>query len=328
MAALSGNPTNVKADSKDGTASATITWTAPGGVTRYRIRAFVGDVAVKTSGIVAAPRSSHTFTGLEYGIPYTLKVQAGDASTWGTETVASPATVTPSAQPPSAPGQPTLDVVADRKVRATWTEPDSSGGAAITSYLVQLYAGGKRDGDEKKTTATSLDITTGDSTATYTVTVKAVNAMSKVSPSSEESKGVVPTARAATVIADSPAGGGGNQNPGGAPMVAAPPAATGGTGAPAASNGSTATTAPSFTKTVSTKSRTSTRTLLSLSRLSVPKGAAVRYSIPTSSAKVCRKSGSVVIPKKAGTCAVTVAVYVNGKKKNYRTVRLRIVAGK
>ena len=335
-AALGGNPTDVTADSKDGTASATIRWTAPTGTTRYRVRAYIGNVAVKTSGILAAPRSNFTFTGLEYGIPYSLKVQAGDASSWGTETDSTPATVTPEAAAPSAPGQPTVDVLSDKKLRASWTEPDSTGGAVITAYLVQVYQSGKRDGDEKRTTATSLDLTTGDSTSTYTVTVKAVNAMSKTSPSSEESKGIVPTVRAATLIADSPSSGntgntgntGDNQQNANPPMVAAPPATGGTSSSPTASTASGSTATPSYAKTVTLKSRTSTKTLLALSKLTVPKGATLRYSVVSSSVKICTKKGTIVIPKKTGTCAVIVGVYVNGKKKNYRTVRLHIVSAK
>ena len=82
VAAISGDPTNVKADAPPGTATAVVTWTAPSGVTRYRIKAYIGDVSVKTSGILSAPRSTYTFSGLEYDIPYAIKVEAGDDSTW------------------------------------------------------------------------------------------------------------------------------------------------------------------------------------------------------------------------------------------------------
>ena len=107
MAAPS-DPTGISTETKAGTASATISWTAPAGVTRYRVRAYVGNVAVKVSPVLAASAVRYTFTGLEYKIPYSLKVQAGDASSWGNEVGTNPAsTVTPVAAPPSAPGRPT-----------------------------------------------------------------------------------------------------------------------------------------------------------------------------------------------------------------------------
>ena len=358
VAAISGDPTNVKADAPPGTATAVVTWTAPSGVTRYRIKAYIGDVSVKTSGILSAPRSTYTFSGLEYDIPYAIKVEAGDDSTWRTAVASTPATVTPAAASPSAPAAPKLASAGDKKLKAEWLIPSSNGGATIVSYSVQLKKSGTggtwENVDQPITTSNVLELTltTNDSTTQYAVTVTAKNSAGKSSEASVESN--LATAAVATIMTTPPTtplptpsngnGGGGTNttvaptpNRGSNSPTTSPPSSGGD------SNAATNTTVPtaakedqltrivspvyaapaiSYTKTVSIKAKTTTKTLLSLSRLSVPKGSTTAYALSTTSKKYCSLKGTVVTAIKAGTCSITVTVKQKSGKKTSKTVKL------
>jgi hypothetical protein len=78
----------------------------------------------------------------------------------------------------------------------------------------------------------------------------------------------------------------------------------------------------SYTKTVSIKAKTTTKTLLGLSRLSVPKGSTTAYALSTTSKKYCSLKGTVVTAVKAGTCSITVTVKLKSGKKTSKTVKL------
>lgn len=358
-AAISGDPTNVKADAPPGTATAVVTWTAPSGVTRYRIKAYVGDVSVKTSGILSAPRSTYTFSGLEYDIPYAIKVEAGDDSTWRTAVASTPLTVTPAAASPSAPAAPKLASAGDKKLKAEWLVPLSNGGATIASYSVQLKKSGTggtwENVGQPITTSNVLELTltTNDSTTQYAVTVTAKNSAGKSSEASVESN--LATAAVATIMAtptttaaprpSTGSSGGGatttvapTPSRGSNPTTTTSPPSSGGD-----SNATTNTTVPtatkedqltrivspvyaapaiSYTKTVSIKAKTTTKTLLSLSRLSVPKGSTTAYVLSTTSKKYCSLKGTVVTAVKAGTCSITVTVKQKSGKKTSKTVKL------
>ena len=358
VAAISGDPTNVKADAPPGTATAVVTWTAPSGVTRYRIKAYIGDVSVKTSGILSAPRSTYTFSGLEYDIPYAIKVEAGDDSTWRTAVASTPATVTPAAASPSAPAAPKLASAGDKKLKAEWLIPSSNGGATIVSYSVQLKKSGTggtwENVDQPITTSNVLELTltTNDSTTQYAVTVTAKNSAGKSSEASVESN--LATAAVATIMTTPPTtplptpsngnGGGGTNttvaptpNRGSNSPTTSPPSS--GSGNNAATNTTVPTAAKedqltrivspvyaapaiSYTKTVSIKAKTTTKTLLSLSRLSVPKGSTTAYALSTTSKKYCSLKGTVVTAVKAGTCSITVTVKQKSGKKTSKTVKL------
>ena len=357
-AAISGDPTNVKADAPPGTATAVVTWTAPSGVTRYRIKAYIGDVSVKTSGILSAPRSTYTFSGLEYDIPYAIKVEAGDDSTWRTAVASTPATVTPAAASPSAPAAPKLASAGDKKLKAEWLIPSSNGGATIVSYSVQLKKSGTggtwENVDQPITTSNVLELTltTNDSTTQYAVTVTAKNSAGKSSEASVESN--LATAAVATIMTTpptTPLPTPSNGNGGGGTNTTVAPAPNRGSNSPTTSppssgsgnNAATNTTVPtaakedqltrivspvyaapaiSYTKTVSIKAKTTTKTLLSLSRLSVPKGSTTAFALSTTSKKYCSLKGTVVTAVKAGTCSITVTVKQKSGKKTSKTVKL------
>lgn len=351
--ATPANPTGVVAESKAGTASATISWVAPTGATRFRARAYIGNVAVKMSTILSATTTRHTFVGLEYRIPYTLKVQAGDGSTWGTEVGSTPASVVPEAAPPSAPDKPTVSVVADKKITAKWAAPASTGGSPIDSYQVQLHRKGDAIGDPVTVKGVSYDFTTEDATGSYSVTVKAVNAMALVSPVSEESDSIVPELKAAVAVTVPRSGsgggsgggsnggagnsGGGSNNTGsgnsgggnsggsgttGGGNVAVPLAVT---PVPAlqATTPATTTSSARYTKSVKINTRTTKRTVLALSRLKTSKSSKVTYTISSTSRKICSMSSTSIKALRAGTCSVKVTVKT-GRTTSSRTVKLLV----
>jgi hypothetical protein len=350
-AAISGDPTNVKADAPPGTATAVVTWTAPSDVTRYRIKAYIGDVAVKTSGIISAPRSTYTFSGLEYDIPYAIKVEAGDDSTWRTAVASTPATVTPAAASPSAPAAPKLASAGDKKLKAEWLVPSSNGGATIVSYSVQLKKSGTggtwENVGQPITTSNVLELTltTNDSTTQYAVTVTAKNSAGKSSEASVESNLATAAVETISTTPATPSGGnsgsggsGGNSGGGGSNSPTNSPQSSGGE-----NNSATNTPVPSaakedqltrivspvyaapaafYSKTVTISAKTTTKTLLSLSRLSAPKGSTTSYVLSTSSKKYCSLKGTVVTAMKAGTCSITVTVKQKTVKKTSKVVKL------
>ena len=315
-------------------------------------------MAVKTSGIVSAPRSSYTFSGLEYDIPYAIKVEAGDDSTWRTAVASTPATVTPAAASPSAPAAPKLASAGDKKLKAEWLVPSSNGGATIVSYSVQLKKSGTggtwENVGQPITTSNVLELTltTNDSTTQYAVTVTAKNSAGKSSEASVESN--LATAAVATIMTTpptTPLPTPSNGNGGGGTNTTVAPAPNRGSNSPTTSppssggdsNAATNTTVPtaakedqltrivspvyaapaiSYTKTVSIKAKTTTKTLLSLSRLSVPKGSTTAYALSTTSKKYCSLKGTVVTAVKAGTCSIIVTVKQKSGKKTSKTVKL------
>jgi hypothetical protein len=315
--AAPSSPTNVKANSPDGTATATVTWSAVAGATRYRAKAFIGLVAVKTSKSLANNSRSFTFNGLEYDIPYILKVEAGDASSWSSPGAAS--AVVPQAASPSAPPQPELTVTADQELKATWSEPSSDGGSLITKYQVQLMKGAEMVGSPSVTTARNISLTTDDKTSSYSVTVSATNAAGKTSSISEPSSPVIPTFVAVARLApptprapnspnspssggsNSPSSGGGNSN---SPALSPTPAT------------------PRYTKVIKAKATTSSKTLLSLSKLPAPQGSKTSLTVVSSSRKFCQLKGTSVKNLKPGTCSVKVTVTTKAGKKTSRTVKL------
>ncbi len=330
--AAPNSPTNVKANSPDGTATATVTWSAVAGATRYRAKAFIGLVAVKTSKILTDNSRSFTFNGLEYDIPYILKVEAGDASSWSSPGAAS--AVVPQAASPSAPPQPDLTVTADQELKATWSEPSSDGGSLITKYQVQLMKGAEMVGSPSVTTARNISLTTDDKTSSYSVTVSATNAAGKTSSISEPSSPVIPTFVAVARLApatprapispgspssggsSNPSSGGGNSN---SPIVNNP------TSNQNSQVVSPTPATPRYTKVIKAKATTSSKTLLSLSKLPTPKGSKTSLSVAASSRKICQLKGTSVKNTAKGTCSVKVTVTTKSGKKTSRTVKL--VAG-
>jgi hypothetical protein len=343
-------PTSVTVSTKDGTGTATIKWTplTVAGVNGYKVRARIGNVTVKTAVVTGGSSESYTFTGLEYKIPYTLGVKAGNSSGYAADYTEASSAVTLQAAPPSPPDKPLVAVTKDGEIDATWAPPSETGGSSIVSYSVQLWNKGEKFGDPKlpTTTATSFD-TKGDTTSQFTVTVQAVNAAGLVSIASDSSESIV-AKKTATAAPATPSGGnsgsggsggsGGNSGGGGSNSPTNSPQSSGGennsatnTPVPSASKEDQLTrivspvyAAPAafYSKTVTISAKTTTKTLLSLSRLSVPKGSTTSYVLSTSSRKYCSLKGTVVTAMKAGTCSITVTVKQKTGKKTSKVVKL------
>jgi len=132
-------PINVTAEAEN--ESAIVSWSAPpdagstlpgnGGadITGYKIQRSPGDI------VLTASTNSVTFTGLTNGTAYTFTVKAvnsvGDSSASNSSSPVIPATV---------PSQPRNVIASSRDSSAyvEWLVPSSTGGKAITSYLVYV----------------------------------------------------------------------------------------------------------------------------------------------------------------------------------------------
>jgi uncharacterized protein (TIGR02145 family) len=176
-----GAPTNVSAT--PGNASATITFTAPGGgstITGYAVTSIPGGFTGTGSA------SPITVTGLTNGTAYTFTVIATNAN--GSS---SPSSASNSVIPSAGPGVPTIGTATKGNAQATvtFTAPVSNGGSVITGYTVTSSPGGITH-----IGTTSPIIVTGLTNGTaYTFTVFATNANGNSSPSSA-SNSVTPSA--------------------------------------------------------------------------------------------------------------------------------------
>jgi 5'-nucleotidase len=177
-ATVSGAPTAVTAVA--GNAEATVSWTAPtadGGapITGYTVAAAPGGATCTTTGALTC-----TVTGLTNGTAHTFTVVATNGV--GNSAASEPSnSVTPTA-PTTVPGAPTgvSAVPGDRRLTVSWTAPASTGGAAITDYVVQYRRVGAStwttapDGVSTATTAVVTGLTNGTA---YQVRVAAVNSV-------------------------------------------------------------------------------------------------------------------------------------------------------
>jgi hypothetical protein len=280
----------------------------------------------------------------------------GTWSSWG---VASPDPITPVAAAPSAPGQPTLSVIEDKRIKVEWALPSSDGGSPIASYSVQLLQEGVAAGEPVTTTSLQLEMDTADTTSSYSVTVAAVNNASLKSTASEPSDPISAKKKAAATVeipaASPPAGGGTDRTPasGGTDKTPASggtdktPAVDGAVKTPAASTEKTPETntektpsvstpainqlqmlvspspvVPAYTKVIKTKSKVTSKTLVALSKLTVAKTSKTSFKLATASKKYCQLNGSTLKNIKKGTCLVTVTVTTKAGKKKSRTVKL------
>jgi hypothetical protein len=342
-------PTSRVATSTPGTGTATITWAGVANATNYQARVLIGKVPIKTSTSLAENSRTYTFIGLEYGVPIKLQVRSMDG-TWSSWGVASPDPITPVAAAPSAPGQPTLSVIEDKRIKVEWALPSSDGGSPIASYSVQLLQEGVAAGEPVTTTSLQLEMDTADTTSSYSVTVAAVNNASLKSTASEPSDPISAKKKAAATVeipaVSPPAGGGTDRTPasGGTDKT---PAVDGAVKTPAASTEKTPETntektpsvntpainqlqrlvspspvVPAYTKVIKKKSKVTSKTLVALSKLTVAKTSKTSFKLATASKKYCQLSGSTVKNVKAGTCLVTVTVTTKAGKKKSRTVKL------
>ncbi|MBU2668769.1 fibronectin type III domain-containing protein [Actinoplanes bogorensis] len=187
--------------SSSASGDATLAWTAPvndGGtaVVAYTVQAYQAGVAV-TGKTCATATLACTVSGLTNGTAYTLRVSATTAFTTGAESADS-APVTPV----GPPGAPTIASVLGGSGQATltWTAPVFTGGAPITSYLVQAYQGGVAVTGKTCTTATLTCTVSGLTNGTaYTLRVTAGNGTT-TGPASADSTSVTPLAPVVPVI--------------------------------------------------------------------------------------------------------------------------------
>lgn len=186
-----GAPTNVTAIA--GNAQATVTWTAPssnGGnpITGYVVTPYIGSAAQAPTAFNSTA-TTQTVTGLTNGTTYTFTVAAVNAQGTGTASaqsnVVTPATV---------PGAPTSVTAVGGNAQATvsWTAPGSTGGSAITGYVVTPFIGSTAQTattfNSTSTTQTVTGLTNGTA---YTFTVAAINSVG-TGPASAQSAAVTP----------------------------------------------------------------------------------------------------------------------------------------
>jgi uncharacterized membrane protein YgcG len=352
LSAATSAPSTINAISNRGTGVIEVTWSIVSGATSYQTRLLIGTVPVKVSPTILSNKpQKFTFVGLEYNVPYRVQVRSSDG-TWSSYGNATENPVIPQAGKPSTPDQPTVSVTDDFKLKATWSPPSSSGGSPITSYSVQLLQGSTAAGEPVVVKGLEVELQTKDKTNQYSVTVVAVNEANVSSEASEASSPVAAEKRAAALVvsprppSNSPSSGGNNNSPSsggsgspssggsGSPTSggSSTPSNNGGNNSPAASptpvvDQTTRTVSPTpvtprYTKVIKAKATTSSKTLLSLSKLPSPKGSKTTLSVAASSRKICQLKGTSVKNIRKGTCSVKVTVTTKSGKKTYRTVKL------
>ena len=290
---------------------------------------------IKTSTSLGPAIRSYTFTGLEYNVPVKLQVQSLDG-TWSAYGVATPATVKPVAADPSAPGQPTVSVIENKRIKVEWALPSSDGGSPIVSYSVQLLIGSDSAGAPVTTTALQLELDTADTTSSYSVTVAAINSAGLKSSASEASAPVVAEKKAVSTVDVTPGSGGSGESPatgggsGNTPSSGGSPAASGEVKpvvqTPAV-NQLTQVVSPlpaatAYSKVIKAKSTTTSKTLVNLSKLNTPKGSKTSFTVAIASKKYCQLAGTTVKSLRTGSCSVKVTVTTKTGKKTSRTVKL------
>ena len=152
-------PTGVTATA--GTASATVSWTAPdpqgSPITSYTVTPYVGStpqVPVTVSG--SPPATTALMAGLTDGTSYTFAVTATNAV--GTGASSAPSSAVTPADVPAPPAAVTAVTAGSGSLSVSWT-PQSNGGSTITSYTVTPFAGSTAGnaGDRQRVTTGHLD---------------------------------------------------------------------------------------------------------------------------------------------------------------------------
>jgi hypothetical protein len=352
LTAATAAPSTINAISNRGTGVIEVTWSTVNGATSYQARLLIGTVPVKVSPTILSNKpQKFTFVGLEYNVPYRVQVRSSDG-TWSSYGNATENPVIPQAGKPSTPDQPTVSVTDDLKLKATWSPPSSTGGSPINSYSVQLMQGSSAAGEPVVVKGLEVELQTKDKTNQYSVTVVAVNEANVSSEASEASSPVVAEKKAAALVVlprppnNSPSSGGNNSSPssGGSGTPSSGGSGTpssGGSNSPSSSGGgnspavvptpvvdqgtrtvSPTPATPRYTKVIKAKATTSSKTLLSLSKLPAPKGSKTSLTVASSSRKFCQVKGTSVKNLKRGTCSVKVTVTTKSGKKTSRTVKL------
>ena len=185
-----GAPTGLTAT--PGNARVSLSWTAPtdtGGseitdyVVQWRLKS---DIIWVTLNDGTGTTTSATVTGLQNGSEYVFRVWAVYGESLGP--TSGSVLATPSAPASAPPGPPlTLTVISgNTQASLSWTAPTSTGGAAITDYIIEYKAASASqwstfaDGTSTSTTATVTGLTNGTD---YQFRVSAVNSVGTGSPS-------------------------------------------------------------------------------------------------------------------------------------------------
>jgi predicted phage tail protein len=188
-----------------GNAQASLTWTAPtsnGGaaITDYIVQSSTDGTNWTTFADGTSTTTSATVTGLTNGTSYTFRVAAANAAGNSSYSTASAAVT-----PVTTAGAPTAvaGTAGNTQVSLIWTPPTSTGGTAITDYIIQSSTNGTTwttfaDDTSTAASATVTGLTNGTS---YTFRVAAVNAVGAGSYSTASSS-VTPmtTAEAPTAV--------------------------------------------------------------------------------------------------------------------------------
>ena len=185
-----GAPSSVTGTAGD--AQVSLSWTAPssnGGsaITDYIVQYSINGGSWTTFNDGTSTSTSATVTGLTNGSAYTFQVAAINAAGTGIHS-ASSLGVTPA----TTPGAPTnvTGTAGASQVLLSWTAPASTGGSAITDYVIQVKpaSGGAwttfSDGTSTSTSATVTGLTNG---AAHIFQVAAVNGVGQGSYSASSS---------------------------------------------------------------------------------------------------------------------------------------------
>ncbi len=192
-----------------GNASATVTWTAPasnGGssITGYVVTPYLNGTTAQTAQTFNSTATSETVSGLTNGSAYTFTVAAiNSVGTGGASAQSNSVT------PATTPGAPTIGAVTGGNASATvsWTAPASTGGAAITAYVVTPYVGGAAQiAQQFNSTATTQTVTGLTNGTAYTFTVAAINSVGTGTQSGSSSSVTPATTPGAPTIGTATAG--------------------------------------------------------------------------------------------------------------------------
>ena len=164
-----------------GNTQVALTWTAPASNGGAAITDYVVQYKASSSGTWltfadgTSTTTSATVTGLTNGTAYDFQVAA--TNTAGTSSYSTSTSVTPY----TTPGAPTAlaGTAGNTQVALTWTAPASTGGSAITDYVVQYKVNGAASFStfaDGTSTATSATVTGLSNNTTYVFQVAAVNA--------------------------------------------------------------------------------------------------------------------------------------------------------
>lgn len=177
-----------------GNDQATLSWSAPGSdggaaISGYVVSTYAGSSASGTpiQQISTGPAGTAlTVAGLTNGQQYTFTVQAVNEAGAG-------AASSQTATLPGPPGTPTGVAVSpgNGRVEVSWSPPSNNGGAAISGYVINAYAGPAASGTPIQVVSTGPSATSGSVSGLtngqqYTFTVQALNEAGPGTPSSAQ----------------------------------------------------------------------------------------------------------------------------------------------